>query len=325
MGPSAAIQTVVTRIERVAPSDFTVIISGETGVGKEVVANAIHQVSRFSAGPFLAVDCGAIPETLIESVLFGHEKGSFTGADRAQIGCFEAAAGGTLFFDEIGNLPLPMQAKLLRALQERRIQRIGGTTPIELDVRVLVATNEDLQEQIDSGKFRRDLFYRLNEFSITIPPLRDRPEDIVFLAKRFLDWTRDELQKGACVMTTEVVEMLLTHAWPGNVRELRNIVRRAVLLAEDTILAKHLQLAGIVAPAALPVDAAPPEPPEEPTFKEIMQGITSEAERTVLGQYLRRTHGNLKIAAQLLRMDYKTIRTKSKHYQLLPLGRGSGA
>jgi len=322
MGPSPTIQGVVTRIERVAPSDFTVIVSGETGVGKELVAHAMHDLSRRKSGPFVAVDCGAIPANLIESELFGHEKGSFTGADRSHVGCFEAAAGGTLFFDEIGNLPLAMQVKLLRALQERQIHRIGGTAAIRVDVRVVAATNENLTTLVKSGEFRRDLFYRLNEFNLVIPPLRDRPEDIIFLAKRFLDWTREELHRDVCVMTKEAVEMLLAHSWPGNIRELRNVIRRAVLLAEDRVDCEHLQLAGSNeaeegrtqsdgADAARPGGVA--------TFKEIVQENTAEVEKAILLRYLRQTHGNLKEAARILRMDYKTMRTKAKQYQLLPL------
>ncbi len=322
MGPSAAIQNVVTRIERVAPSNFTVIVSGETGVGKELVAHAMHDLSRRASGPFVAVDCGAIPANLIESELFGHEKGAFTGADRFHVGCFEAAAGGTLFFDEIGNLPLAMQVKLLRALQERQIHRIGGTAAIRVDVRVVAATNENLTTLVKSGEFRRDLFYRLNEFNLVIPPLRERPEDIIFLAKRFLDWTREELQRETCVMSKEAVEMLLTHSWPGNIRELRNVIRRAVLLAESSIGCEHLQLAGSTEAAdgpAEPAEAGAATPGELATFKEIVQENTAEVEKAVLLRYLRQTHGNLKEAARILRMDYKTIRTKAKQYQLLPL------
>jgi two-component system nitrogen regulation response regulator GlnG len=319
MGPSVAIQDVVTRIERVAPSDFTVIISGETGVGKEVVAQATHGLSRRASGPFMAVDCGAIPASLIESELFGHEKGAFTGADRLRVGCFEAAAGGTLFFDEIGNLPLAMQAKLLRALQERQIHRIGGTVPIDLDVRVIAATNESLDASVHAGTFRRDLFYRLNEFGLLIPPLRQRPEDILFLAKRFLDWTREELRREVCVMTNEAVETLLLHSWPGNIRELRNVVRRAVLLAETSIGPEHLQLADMSVSAGSPEALSTLASPREESFKGLMQENTAEVEKAVLLRYLTQTHGNLKEAARILKMDYKTIRTKAKQYQLLPL------
>ncbi|MCY2994631.1 MAG: sigma 54-interacting transcriptional regulator [Planctomycetota bacterium] len=242
MGPSAAIQDLVTRIERVAPSNFTVIISGETGVGKELVAMAIHGLSRRASGPFVAVYCGLISAILIESELFGHEQGAFTGADRRQAGCFEAAAGGTLFFDEIGLLPLAMQAKLLRALEERQIHRIGGTASINVDVRIAAATNENLGALVEAGKFRRDLFYRLNEFSVAIPPLRERPEDIIFLAQRFLDFTCAELRRQTCILTNEALDKLRAYSWPGNVRELRNVIRRAVQLAETSIGAEHVQL-----------------------------------------------------------------------------------
>ena len=219
MGASAQVQKIVTQIGQVAPTDFTVVISGETGVGKEVVATAIHRNSRRASGPFNAVDCGSIPPTLIESELFGHEKGAFTGADKSRSGCFETASGGTLFLDEIGNLPLAMQAKLLRALQERRIYRVGGNTPIPLDVRVLAATNEELLAQVDAGLFRRDLYYRLDEFGIRVPPLRERVEDILFLARGFLQAACEELDKSIPDITAEAAEMMQAYPWPGNVRE----------------------------------------------------------------------------------------------------------
>ena len=319
MGTSPAIQSIVARVKRVAPSEFTVVIEGETGVGKELVANSIHAMSRRSQGPFVAVDCGAIPATLIESELFGHEKGAFTGADHLRTGCFEEARGGTLFFDEIGNLPLAMQVRLLRALQERHFRRVGGAASIEMDVRVVVATNEDLDRLVKAGKFRQDLFYRLNEFRIVIPPLREHPEDIVFLAKRFLDEACHELHKAACVMTEEAVTILLAHSWSGNVRELRNIIRRAVLLAESMISSEHLQVARVVESCETPSTAEAAVVKCDPSFKDLMQDVTSEAERTILMRYLRITRGNLKKTAIMLHMDYKTMRTKARQYQLLPL------
>ena len=196
MGSSRPVRRIIDDIQRVAPTDFTVVVTGETGVGKELVARTIHRSSRRAAAPFVPVDCGSLPASLIESELFGHERGSFTGADRTRSGCFEAAAGGTLFLDEITNLPLAIQAKLLRALQERRIVRVGGTTPIELDVRVLAATNESLEALVTAGRFRRDLYHRLNEFAITVPPLRERNDDLVYLAQRFLKATCQELGKS---------------------------------------------------------------------------------------------------------------------------------
>lgn len=330
MGPSAAIQAVVRRVEKVATSDFTVVICGETGVGKEVVAQGLHRLSRRASGALVPVDCGAITPSLVESQLFGHEKGSFTGAEQRHMGWFELATGGTLLFDEIGNLPMPMQAKLLRALQERQIHRVGGRSPIDIDVRVVAATNERLSDLVRAGKFRRDLLYRLNEFSIVIPPLRERPEDILFLAKRFLDWTSDELKREPCTMTPEAVRALLAHRWPGNIRELRNVVRRATLLADDRIDVQHLHLSGGVpseddtgASESSPHASIDDSPREDRTFKDLVQEHTVEVEKRILLRYLRQTGGNLKEAARLLRMDYKTIRTKAKQYQLLPLRQDS--
>jgi DNA-binding NtrC family response regulator len=325
MGPSAAIQAVVKRVERVAASDFTVVICGETGVGKEVVAQGLHRLSRRASGPLVPVDCGAITPSLIESQLFGHEKGSFTGADHRHLGWFESAMAGTLLFDEIGNLPLPMQAKLLRALQERQIHRVGGRCPIDIDVRVVAATNEKLSKLVGAGTFRSDLLYRLNEFSIVIPPLRERPEDILFLTKRFLDWTCDELQREPCTMTPEAVQALLAYRWPGNIRELRNVVRRATLLADDEIRPEHLHMAGNT-PSSDSLDhplVPESDPPPDMTFKDLVQQHTVEVEKRILLRYLRQTGGNLKEAARILRMDYKTIRTKAKQYQLLPLRQDS--
>ncbi len=319
LGPSPQIQRVVAQIELVAPTDFTVVLSGETGVGKEVVATALHRRSPRSAGPFVPVDCGSIPETLIESELFGHEKGAFTGADRARKGCFETAAGGTLFLDEIGNLPLAMQARLLRALQERRIYRVGSSAPVPLDVRILAASNENLPALVEEGKFRRDLYYRLNEFSIRIPPLRERVEDILFLAERFRQWTCADLDKQVQRLSDAAVEFLRAWPWPGNVRELRNLVRRAVLLADTQIDLEHLATAG--PPPSAPLELEGPVTEHEAdgpvSFKEAVRRLTRDAERDVLRRVLKQTHGNMKKAAAVLQIDYKTMRTKARQYNLI--------
>ena len=334
MGPSPAIQEVNGRIQRVAGTDFTVMISGETGAGKEVVANAIHQLSQRCQGPFVPVDCGAISPSLIESELLGHEKGAFTGADRLHKGCFEAAEGGTLFLDEIGNLPLSMQSKLLRALQERRITRVGGTTPIDLNVRILCATNEDLGGLVEKGVFRRDLYYRLNEFDITILPLRERKGDIEFLARRFLDRVRTELKKPDCELTQEGVETLLAYPWPGNVRELQNLIRRAALLAENQIGPAELIRAGISSVSYSPSESnseasgssAPHlnsepalNPADQRSFKDLVHDRVLEVEREILAQALKAASGNMKGAARFLQMDYKSIRTKIKFHHLTSL------
>jgi len=220
MGTSQEIQKVFVQVQQVARTNFTVILQGETGTGKELVARAIHQQSDRRAMPFLAVDCGAVPESLIESQLFGHERGAFTGANATRQGDFELASGGTLFLDEISNLPLGIQAKLLRVLQERQIRRVGGRQFIRVDPRILVASNMDLQDEVRHGRFRQDLFHRMNEFAIVIPPLRQRRQDILFLAKAFLEQARRELKKHIGGISEAAAQLLQEHTWPGNVREL---------------------------------------------------------------------------------------------------------
>ncbi|MBF8278226.1 MAG: Fis family transcriptional regulator [Candidatus Brocadiaceae bacterium] len=240
MGHSDAIIKLNELVDRVAPTNFTVVLYGETGSGKEVVARYIHNRSPRGDKPFVVLDCGSIPETLIESELFGYEKGAFTGADRQKAGQFENASDGTLFLDEIGNLPISMQNKLLRALQERQVRRLGGDKEIAVDVRVVVAGNERLESLVKSGRFRMDLYQRLNEFHIEIPPLRKRKDDIVFLSKWFLDATNTELNKHVYGFTKEALDILLAYNWPGNVRELRNVIRRAVLLSSEMIEPAYL-------------------------------------------------------------------------------------
>jgi two-component system nitrogen regulation response regulator GlnG len=315
MGSSDQIRKVYADVERVAPTDFTVIIGGETGSGKELVARAIHRRSRRGSAPFVPVDCGAIQPNLIESELFGHEKGSFTGADRTRPGKFEAASGGTLFLDEIQNLPLPVQTKLLRALQEKQICHVGGMTPIDIDFRVVAATNQDLETLVAQGHFRQDLYHRLHEFGIRLPPLRERRDDMLFLVKRFIDLTCEELRKEVPGITGAAVELLLAHKWPGNVRELRNVIRRAVLLAEGPIDTEHLGLGGAASEVRslareIEVNGSVP-------FKELVRRSVMHAEREILHRVLKQTRGNKAKAARLLQIDYKTIRTKAKQYGLL--------
>jgi len=242
MGSSEAIERIISDVKQVAQSDFTVVIEGETGSGKELVAQAIHDTSHRSGTPFIAIDCGAIPETLLESELFGHEKGAFTGALSQKPGKFEMAKGSTLLLDEILNLPLDSQGALLRVLQEKKAYRVGGTKPYDVDVRFLVVSNKPLGTAVKSGAFRKDLFYRLNEFNIRIPPLRERPGDIPYLVYRFLKITNSELEKDVKKFSELAIDILCTYAWPGNVRQLRSTVRRAVLLADDIITEKHLDI-----------------------------------------------------------------------------------
>ncbi len=314
VGPSDVMGRVIADVNLVAQSDFSVLIVGETGSGKELVARAIHQLSSRSKSPFVPVDCGAIPEGLLESELFGHEKGAFTGASIQKQGKFEIARGGTLFLDEISNMPLGSQAKLLRALQEKKVSRVGNPRPMAIDVRVLAATNRDLLAMNKTGGFRLDLFFRLNEFTINIPPLRQRKEDILYLAKLFLDKTNRELSKEVKGFSRSAVEVLIDYHWPGNVRELRSVIRRAVLVAEDTITNQHLEIKASGVEDPTPAPAVHDTSWKNRPLKEIVRLGTVEIEREVLTQTLKYTGGNKAKAARLLRIDYKTIHTKVKEY-----------
>jgi len=299
-------------VNGVAKSVFTVVILRETGSGKELVARAIHHNSDRSEGPFVAIDCGAIPETLLESELFGHEKGAFTGAVVQKPGKFEAAKGGTLLLDEISNMPLSSQVKLLRALQEKKVYRVGGTRPIDVDVRLLVASNQDLGSATASNAFRRDLFYRLNEFTINIPPLRERKGDIPYLAKRFLETTNIELGKGVKGFSESATEALLAHDWPGNVRQLRSTIRRAVLLADEMVTEIHLDMTKVSGLSQGNNPDIEGMPWQGSSLKEIIRRNTLGIEREVLIKALKYTGGNKAKAARLLQIDYKTIHTKVK-------------
>jgi DNA-binding NtrC family response regulator len=312
MGPSDAVRHMISDVNRVAKSDFSVVILGETGSGKELVAKAIHTVSPRSGYPFVPVDCGAIPESLLESELFGHEKWSFTGADRQKPGKFDAAKGGSLFLDEILNMPLSSQAKLLRALQEKTVYRVGGTKPLTVDVRLLVASNKDLESAVTSGLFRRDLFYRLNEFTIKIPPLRERREDIPYLAKRFLETTNMDLGKSVKGFSESAVNRLLTYHWPGNVRQLRSAIRRAVLLADDIVTESHLDMHQLPRPGLPSTSATEDMPWGDLSLKEMVRRNNIALEREALTKVLQYTGGNKAKAARILKIDYKTIHTKIK-------------
>ena len=310
MGTSPEIQKVFLQVQQVARTNFTVVLQGETGTGKELVARAIHQQSDRRDRPFLAVDCGAVPETLIESQLFGHERGAFTGADARREGDFELASRGTLFLDEVSNLPMGIQAKLLRVLQERQIRRVGGKEFITVDPRLLAASNVDLRGEVRRGRFRQDLFHRLNEFTIVIPPLRERQQDILVLAKLFLDQARMELKKPIRGISEAAGTLLQGHAWPGNVRELKNVIRRAALLCDHTIEPEHL---AVLRETACPPGSVPPL--EESlqhglSFKQITRQAVAGVERQVVAQALLLTRANRREAARLLGIDEKTLRSK---------------
>lgn len=319
MGPSEAIGRLVAEINCVAKSNFSVVIIGETGSGKEVVARAIHQASTRAGGPFVAVDCGAIPESLLEGELFGYERGAFTGAVGSKRGKFEVAQNGTLFLDEILNLPLGSQAKLLRALQEKSVFRLGGTTPLHVNARVLVAASEDLEAAVATGVFRADLYFRLNEFTLRIPALRDRKEDIVHLANRFLDVTNCELDKRVKELSPGAVGALLSYPWPGNVRQLRATIRRAVLLADDVVTEEHLDIAhaniGIFPAGRFPVRVQEMAA-ELRSLRQIVAQSTEAVERAAIVEALRRCQGNKAKAARLLQVDYKTLQLKIKKYRI---------
>jgi len=239
IGRSPCWRNVVKRAQLVAMTSTTICLHGESGSGKEVVARLIHRMSPRRRGPFVAVNCAALPEHLLESELFGFERGAFTGADHVKVGQFELASGGVLFLDEISEMPLLAQAKCLRVLQEREFLRLGGTRPIKADVRVIAATNRDLSTAVAEGKFREDLFYRINVFDIHIPPLRERREDLILLTERFLDECAQAIGRAPAALTAEAKDALLTYRWPGNVRELRNVIERATILCEDAWIDVH--------------------------------------------------------------------------------------
>ncbi|MBI4763681.1 MAG: sigma-54-dependent Fis family transcriptional regulator [Deltaproteobacteria bacterium] len=320
MGPSDKVARLVADVHRVAKSDFSVIIMGETGSGKELVARAIHGDSERGEALFMAVDCGAIPEPLLESELFGHEKGAFTGAERQKLGKFEMANGGTLFMDEIANMPLGSQAKFLRVVQDRKLYRVGGVKTVDVDIRLLVATNQDLQEMAFAGTFRKDLFYRLSEFTINVPPLRERKEDIPYLAKRFLDLANIELNKAVQGFTEGAVETLMSYTWPGNVRQLRSVIRQATLVVKEMITEKDL----IIKRASVPGLAFSPKvqgmPWNNASLGEIVHQSILAVEKEVLMEVLKVTGGNKARAARLLQVDYKTIHTKVKKFGIQESG-----
>jgi len=314
MGGSPAIAQVIQLVSQVADSNFTVLVQGETGTGKELIARAIHQQSSRRQTPFVAVDCGAIPETLVESELFGHERGAFTGAQAKREGHFQLAKGGTLFLDEIGNVPLATQAKLLRALEQREVQPLGSTRPVPVDVRIIAATNAELEEGVKAGRFRADLYYRLGEFTISLPPLRSRREDIIHLAQRFLDEVSMELRRPVRGITDEAMQALLRHDWPGNVRELRNVVRKAALLATDMVTAEHIPVlsSSVVSAPARPATSGAVG--EDLSLREVAELAAVQAEREVIRHALEATRGNKSQAARLLRTDYTTLHAKMKRY-----------
>jgi two-component system nitrogen regulation response regulator GlnG len=323
VGRCHAMQQVYKAIGRVAPQNVTVLVRGESGTGKELVARALYHHSKRSDGPFMEVNSAAIPETLLESELFGHEKGAFTGADRRRIGKFEQCNGGTLFLDEIGDMSPPLQAKILRALQEQRFERVGGNDPITTDVRVIAATNRNLEEMVAANQFRDDLFYRLNGFTIRLPALRERGEDLILLIDHFLARANHELGKNVRGVSPEVVDILERYAWPGNVREVQSVIRQAVLQSTGPVLFAEF-LPETVGPAAgSDRRNAVPAPADywDNLVARLMQTnqdnlydqALRQMETEVISRVLHQTGGNQVEAAKILGITRTTLRTKIRN------------
>jgi DNA-binding NtrC family response regulator len=316
VGDDPSLARVISTLHRAAATDTTVLLLGESGTGKELFARTLHAFSPRADGPFVAINCAAIPETLLETELFGHEKGAFTGANARKPGRFELAHRGTLFLDEIGDLPVGLQAKILRALEEKRFERVGGTQSLQVDVRVVAATNRNLKAAVASRQFREDLFFRLSVFPIDIPPLRERPGDVEILARYFVDRFCRELKKRLA-LSPEAVEELRRYDWPGNVRELQNCIERAVILADgDTIRPRHLNLSfrEAIASAAQPAQAEALD--LSGTLADATRRVVAEVERRKILLALDEAGGQKPRAADLLQVSYKTLLQKIKDYGL---------
>jgi two-component system nitrogen regulation response regulator GlnG len=328
IGRHPRMQEVYKAIGRIAGSDVTILLRGESGTGKELVARAIHHYSRRSGRAFVAVSCAAIPATLLESEMFGHERGAFTDAKERRLGKFELAQGGTLYLDEIGDMPVELQTKLLRALQERTIERVGGQESIRVDVRVLAATNRDLEVAIRQGSFREDLYYRLNVVTLNLPPLRERRRDVPLLVEHFLAKYAESL--GERGVAPEALDRLVGHEWPGNVRELENVVQRAMVLAQNgVILPEHLPIGPVSAAASVAVDVTLEEIIERKLL-ECVRGLRERSsanlydliiglvEKPLLRAVLRETAGNQVRAAQILGINRNTLRKKLTEHGIDP-------
>jgi nitrogen regulation protein NR(I) len=319
VGRSPVMQDVYKSIGRVAPQDVTVLVVGESGTGKELIARAIYQHSRRADKPFLAINCAAIPDALLESELFGHEKGAFTGADRQRIGKFEQADGGTIFLDEIGDISPPTQAKVLRVLQDQQFERVGGRDTLAVDVRVIAATNQKLDELVSAGRFRADLYYRLNGVTIALPPLRDRKDDIPLLVDHLVRVANRKLEKRVTTVAPEALRVLEAHDWPGNVRELQNVVRYAVIQAPGEVLTADCLPASVRGGTA-------PQPGRSPEdaldvrrlvrdllafgSPDLYRRLIAEVDRVVLAEVLRHVAGNQVHASELLGISRTTLRAK---------------
>jgi DNA-binding NtrC family response regulator len=307
VGASKPMQEVMRVIEMAGPSSASVLITGETGSGKEIVARTIHKLSPRSSSPFVAINCSAIPETLMESEIFGHERGAFTGAAERRIGCFELADGGTLLLDEIGEMPAPTQAKLLRVLEDRKVRRLGSKTETPVDVRVIAATNKDPEQAVASGHLRQDLYFRLNVFHIHLPPLREHKEDIPLLVEHILRDVNTKHGKNVRGIGAEVLDIFMSHTWPGNIRELRNVLERAAIMSEKDLISR----------SSLPGEFGklPSKSPSDLSAIKFPVGTTVDAmEKELILQTLQATGNNKTRAAELLGVSLKTLHNKLKEY-----------
>jgi len=323
IGISPKLQAVFNTMAKVALVDATVLIEGESGTGKELVARAIHRRSNRSSKPFVAVNCGAIPQALVEAEFFGHERGAFTDARETRVGRFEQAQGGTLFLDEVGELPLEAQVKLLRVLQDREVIKLGGRTPIKIDVRVVAATNVDLQTAVESGKFRKDLYWRLNVVKVAMPSLRDRPEDIPLLIDHMFERFNRELRLGVKTITPEARRLLELYDWPGNVRELENVICGAIITCEKGVVGAqdlpprlrgdvataHSDLEGLTVTGAHDIGAM--------TLADVVNDVVERLEKTIISSRLAKMSGNRTATAESLGVSRKTLFNKMRQYGFL--------
>ena len=330
IGEDPQLRLVSQQLHRAAATDATVLLEGESGTGKELFARALHALSPRADGPFVAINCAAIPDTLLETELFGHEKGAFTGAVGRKPGRFEMAHRGTLFLDEIGDLPLGLQAKILRALETKQFERVGGTSSLHVDARVVAATNRQLKARVAARQFREDLYFRLSVFPITIPPLRERGPDIPTLARHFVDKFCRDLNKRVALLSSSAIDALRSYPWPGNVRELQNCIERAVILCEgDTIQPSHLNLSfRTPTEAVLQTESQPAAPLAAPaanghplaqidlsgTMSETVKRVTAVVERLKLAEALRNARGNKERAAEALQVSYKALLQKQREH-----------
>jgi len=311
LGESEVMKRAVGETQRVAQTDATVLLLGESGTGKELFARAVHHLSNRRDKPFVAINCAAIPETLIENEFFGHEKGAFTGASDRRQGKFELASGGTVFLDEIGELPLAVQGKLLRAIEEKVVDRIGGRAPVAVDVRVVAATNKDLKAAVDNGEFRGDLFFRLAVFPLEIPPLRERGEDVVLIANHFASQIGKDLRKREAKLSDESLAVLRRHPWPGNVRELENAIERACILSDTMVLQPKDLGFGIPDEVS---SLAPDQLDLSGTLSDVAHRALSVVERRKILSVLESHDGNKNKSAEDLGISYKTLLNKMKDY-----------